>query len=273
MELVITEKEDDNSVKFRCDLCNYNPYQAWCKGNTARFHAALMKHKQTARHREAEAFARGEQPVSISKEGVVSSNNPEERPPHFYISKLETMIDKLNDRIDALNNLYEGSEMSEENNPKKVGSLVGDFPPIDHFPENSKKWGLVGSLVDDFPPIDHFPENSKKWGLTVQPALKVADRPFQFKEIELKALRKFGDGSFITNTNALNAVLRCMNWCEVFIKDKERRECNVLFLKRTADKIKAVCGLMAEGWRIDDDDVDEIGERLDEIIEYTFTTS
>ena len=148
MELVITEKEDDVSVRYRCDICDYNPYQAWCKGNVARFHAALMKHKQSARHREAEAFARGEQPVSISKDGKVSADAPAERPPHFYISKLETMIDKLNDRIDALNHLYEGSETSEENNPEKFGSLVGDFRHKKHSWKRRKSGELgTGSYL------------------------------------------------------------------------------------------------------------------------------
>ena len=156
MELVITEKEDDVSVRYRCDICDYNPYQAWCKGNVARFHAALMKHKQSARHREAEAFARGEQPVSISKDGKVSADAPAERPPHFYISKLETMIDKLNDRIDALNHLYEGSETSEENNPEKFGSLVGDFRQNETFPKTQKSGDLVILVLDAVKPLTHY---------------------------------------------------------------------------------------------------------------------
>lgn len=248
MELVITEKEDDVSVRYRCDICDYNPYQAWCKGNVARFHAALMKHKQSARHREAEAFARGEQPVSISKDGKVSADAPAERPPHFYISKLETMIDKLNDRIDALNHLYEGSETSEENNPEKFGSLVDDFRQKKHS-WKSEKSGELGN----------------------EAALNVADRTFQFKEIELKAMRKFGDRSSITNTNALNAVLRCMNWCDVYIKDEERRLRNVGYLRRTAEMIRALMGLMAEGWRGDEEEYDAIGERLDDIMEHDFS--
>lgn len=245
MELVITEKEDDVSVRYRCDLCDYNPYQAWCKGNVARFHAALMKHKQTARHREAEAFARGEQPVSISKEGKVSADAPAERPPHFYISKMEKMIDVLEQRIDALNSLYESSEASSEDNLKKFGSLVDDFPQN----ENSGKSPKSGDLV----------------------ILGATPKTFQFKELEIKALRKFGDGSCITNTNALNAVNRCMTWCEVYIKDEERRVRNVAYLKKTAEMIKALCALVAEGWRAEEEDYDAIGERLDSIMEHEWS--
>lgn len=252
MELVITEKEDDVSVRYRCDLCDFNPYQAWCKGNVARFHAALMKHKQTARHREAEAFARGEQPVSISKGGVISADVPTaERPPHFYITKLETMIDKLNDRIDALNSAYTELEQDDSNNTKPFGSLVDDFRQNDNSGFSRKSGDLVISAVADPPPV-----------------LNVATHYFQFKEMELKALRKFGDGSCITNTNALNAVNRCMNWCEVYIKDEERRTRNVAYLKKTAEMIKALCALVAEGWRAEDEDYDEIGGRLDSITEH-----
>ena len=149
MELVITEKADDNSVKFRCDLCDYNPYQAWCKGNTARFHAALMKHKQTTRHREAEAFARGEQPVSISKGGVISADVPHPPTQPYYISKLENMIDKLEQRIDALNYAFEPSEASSEYNLNNLGSLVDDFRQNGYVQKSQKNGDLVISPTAD----------------------------------------------------------------------------------------------------------------------------
>jgi len=253
MELVITEKADDESVRYRCDLCDFNPYQAWCKGNVARFHAALMKHKQTRRHMEAEAFARGEQPVSISKEGVISADVPAERPPHFYISKLETMIDKLEQRIDALNSAYEPSEASSEDNLKKFGSLVDDFRQNDNSGFSRKSGDLV--ILAEPPSA----------------VLNVATIHFQFKEMELKALRKFGDGSCITNTNALNAVQRCLNWCEVYIKDEGRRSRNTAYLKKTMEMIKSLCALVAEGWRAEDEDYDAIGERLDTIMEHEWS--
>jgi hypothetical protein len=249
MELIIEEKPLDASVAYRCDLCNYNPYQAWCKGNVARFHAALMKHKQTARHREAEAFAKGEQPVSIDKNGRLSGDAPPERPPHFYITKLETMIDKLEQRIDALNNAYEPSETSSEDNLNKFGSLVGDFRQNEQTSKSEKSGELVNAEV-----------------------LNVATHTFQFKEMELKAMRKFGDGSCITNTNALNALIRCKNWCEVFIKDEVRRKKNISYIGRTIDMVKSLCSLIAEGWRAEDEDYDAIGERMDEIMEHEFYT-
>lgn len=245
MELLIEEMPVDNSVKFRCELCNFNPYQAWCKGSVARFHAALMKHKQSIRHKEAEAFANGEQPVSISKGGKVSADA--ERPPHFYISKLETMIDKLEQRIDALNSAYEPSEASVEDNLNNLGSLVGDLAYRNSF-ENSQKSGGSGGNENV-----HQPQT------------------FDFKEMELKAMRKFGDGSCITNTNTLNAVVRCLNWCEVYIKDDARRLRNVSYLKTTIESIKSLCSLIAEGWRAEEDDYDAIGGRLDNIMEHVFS--
>jgi hypothetical protein len=251
MELVVEEKPLDASVAFRCDLCNYNPYQAWCKGNVARFHAALMKHKQTIRHKEAEAFAKGEQPISISKEGVVSANPPNpDRPSHFYITKLEKMIDVLEQRIDALNGACGASETSDEYNQKKFGSLVGDFD----FGEQTQKSQKSGELVNS---TSHKPLNA-------------ASVPFQFKEVELRAMRKFGDGSCITNANTLNAIQRCLNWCEVCIKDEVRRERNVAYLTKTREMIKSVCAMIEDGWRADDDDYDEIGNRLDGIMEHPF---
>jgi hypothetical protein len=245
MELIVEEIEKaplDASVAYRCDLCDYNPYQAWCKGNIARFHGALMKHKQSRRHIEAEAFARGEQPIHVSKEGVVSATEPE-RPPHFYITKLETMIDKLEQRIDALNNAYDPSETSEEYNLNNLGSLVDDFRPDGSY------W------------------KTEKSGESVNPPNPPS---FQFKEIEMDALRRFGDGSCITNTNTMNAISRCLSWCEVMVKDEGRRAKNIAYLTKTREMIKAICGLVAEGWRAEEEDYDVIGERLDSIMEHDF---
>jgi len=248
MELIVEEMPTDNSVKFKCDLCNFNPYQAWCKGSVARFHAALMKHKQSIRHKEAEAFSKGEQPVNISKGGKVSADAPStDRPPHFYISKLETMIDKLEQRIDALNSAYEPSEDSEGNNTNPV--VWEDIPPHRNSFGNGQK---SGDLVEKVEKVH-------------QPQI------FDFKEIEKKAMRKFGDGSCITNTNTLNAVVRCLNWCEVYIKEDGRRARNTGYLKTTVDMIKSLCSLVAEGWRAEEEDYDAIGGRLDSIMEHQFS--
>jgi len=257
MELIITEKPDDVSVKYRCDLCDFNPYQAWCKGNVARFHSALMKHKQTIRHKEAEAFANGEQPITITRSssggGAVSADAPpSERPPHFYITKLEKMIDTLEERIHALNSAYEPSEMSEEYNLNNLGSLVDVFRQNGSSEISPKS----GDLVIDVPPV-----------------LNVAIHYFQFKEAEMVAMERFGDGSCITNTNTLNAVQRCLTWCEVYMKDDERRDKNVAFLTRTREMIKSLCGLVAEGWRAERGDYDAIGERLDGIMGHNWRSN
>ena len=262
MELVITEKADDNSVKFRCDLCDYNPYQAWCKGNTARFHAALMKHKQTARHREAEAFARGEQPVSISKGGVISADVPHPPTQPYYISKLENMIDKLEQRIDALNYAFEPSEASSEYNLNYLGSLVGDFRPPEYFWKNEKN-GDAG----DAPPPDI---ESRQSPVSI-PLERDVLYAFQFKGLEVLALRNYGDRSSITNTNALGAVCRVLSWVEVYERDEGRKEKSLAFLKKTRMMMEKVDARKKEGWRVDDDDYDAIGERLDDILEYDFT--
>jgi hypothetical protein len=89
MELKVEEVADDIKTKYRCELCDYNPYQEWCKGNVARFHIALQNHLQTKRHRNNEAIAKGEVP-------------PNQPPPSHYISKLEWLIDKLETRIASL---------------------------------------------------------------------------------------------------------------------------------------------------------------------------
>ena len=264
MELVITEKEDDNSVKFRCDLCDYNPYQAWCKGNTARFHAALMKHKQTARHREAEAFARGEQPVSISKDGKVSADAPKSQTQPFYISKLENMIDKLEQRINALNTAYEETETSSEYNPKYLGSLVDDFRQNESFGFYRKSGDLVISPTAD------IESRQSPVSISVKDARDVL-YAFYFKEAEVEALRNYGDRSSITNTNALGAVCRALSWVEVYEKDEGRREKSLAFLKKTRMMMEKLEAMKKEGWRIDDDDFNIIGERLDDILEYDFT--
>jgi len=251
MELIVEEKPLDASVAYRCDLCNYNPYQAWCKGNIARFHAALMKHKQTIRHKEAEAFANGEQPITVSKVGKVGEP---ERPPHFYITKLEKMIDTLEQRIDALNNVYDDVESVEEYNQEKFGSLVDRFRPNETYGKTEKS----GDLVIASPP-------------SPPSVLNVATHTFQFKSMELDAMERFGDGSCITNTNTLNAIQRCLTWCEVYVKDEARRSRNVAFLTKTKDMIKALCGLVAEGWRAEAEDYDEIGGRLDGIMDHDWS--
>lgn len=264
MELVITEKEDDNSVKFRCDLCDYNPYQAWCKGNTARFHAALMKHKQTARHREAEAFVRGEQPVSISKDGKVSADAPHPPTQPYYISKLENMIDKLEQRIDALNSAFEPSEASSENNLNYLGSLVGDFRHSKYYWKNEKtgEWDTP-DIESPQSPVS-IPQNELKEQRDVL-------YPFYFKDMEVLALRSYGDRSSITNTNALGAVCRVLSWVEVYERDEGRKEKSLAFLKKTKMMMEKLEAMKKEGWRIDDDDFNAIGERLDDILEYDFT--
>ena len=263
MELVITEKADDNSVKFRCDLCDYNPYQAWCKGNTARFHAALMKHKQTARHREAEAFARGEQPVSISKGGVISADAPHPPTQPYYISKLENMIDKLEQRIDALNSAYEPSEASSEYNLNYLGSLVDDFRPPEYFWKNEK----IGD-AGDAPPPDI---ESRQSPVSIPQKQRDVLYSFQFKGLEVEALRNYGDRSSITNTNALGAICRALSWVEVYERDEGRKEKSLAFLKKTRMMMEKLEAMKKEGWRIDDDDFNAIGERLDDILEYDFT--
>ena len=259
MELVITEKADDNSVKFRCDLCDYNPYQAWCKGNTARFHAALMKHKQTARHREAEAFARGEQPVSISKGGVISADVPHPPTQPYYISKLENMIDKLEQRIDALNYAFEPSEASSEYNLNNLGSLVDDFRQNGFVQKSQKNGDLVISPTADI--------ESRQSPVSIRDVLYA----FQFKGLEVLALRNYGDRSSITNTNALGVVCRVLSWVEVYERDEGRKEKSLAFLKKTRMMMEKVDARKKEGWRVDDDDYDAIGERLDDILEYDFT--
>ena len=273
MELVITEKADDNSVKFRCDLCDYNPYQAWCKGNTARFHAALMKHKQTARHREAEAFARGEQPVSISKGGVISADVPHPPTQPYYISKLENMIDKLEQRIDALNSAYEPSEASSEYNLNYLGSLVDDFRHKNNY-EKSEKSGELGT-----PDIEsrQSPVSSSGVGASATSIPQIPQKQrdvlyaFQFKGLEVEALRNYGDRSSITNTNALGAICRALSWVEVYERDEGRKEKSLAFLKKTRMMMEKLEAMKKEGWRIDDDDFNAIGERLDDILEYDFT--
>ena len=261
MELVITEKEDDNSVKFRCDLCDYNPYQAWCKGNTARFHAALMKHKQTARHREAEAFARGEQPVSISKGGVISADVPHPPTQPYYISKLENMIDKLEQRIDALNSAFEETDTSSEYNLNNLGSLVDDFRQNGFVQKSQKNGDLVISPTADI--------ESRQSPVSI-PQRDVL-YAFQFKGLEVLALRNYGDRSSITNTNALGVVCRVLSWVEVYERDEGRKEKSLAFLKKTRMMMEKVDARKKEGWRVDDDDYDAIGERLDDILEYDFT--
>ena len=259
MELVITEKADDNSVKFRCDLCDYNPYQAWCKGNTARFHAALMKHKQTARHREAEAFARGEQPVSISKGGVISADVPHPPTQPYYISKLENMIDKLEQRIDALNSAFEETDTSSEYNLNNLGSLVDDFRQNGFVQKSQKNGDLVISPTADI--------ESRQSPVSIRDVLYA----FKFKVLEVLALRNYGDRSSITNTNALGAVCRVLSWVEVYERDEGRKEKSLAFLKKTRMMMEKVDARKKEGWRVDDDDYDAIGERLDDILEYDFT--
>jgi tetrahydromethanopterin S-methyltransferase subunit G len=259
MELVITEKADDNSVKFRCDLCDYNPYQAWCKGNTARFHAALMKHKQTTRHREAEAFARGEQPVSISKGGVISANAPTSATQPFYISKLENMIDKLEQRIDALNSAFEETDTSSEYNLNYLGSLVDDFRQNGFVQKSQKNGDLVIS-----PSVDI---ESRQSPVSIRDVLYT----YHFKEVEVLALRNYGDRSSITNTNALGAICRVLSWVEVYERDEGRKDKSLAFLKKTRMMMEKLEAMKKEGWRIDDDDFNAIGERLDDILEYDFT--
>jgi len=227
MELKISEVADDVSVRYRCDLCNFNPYQEWCKGNVARFHAALMKHKQSRRHIEAEAFARGEQPVSISKGGKISADAPaSERPPHFYITKMETMIDKLEQQLKEL----------------RLPSTKGSVAVAVDSPQKEEEVPK-GKLI----------------------------RAYEFKDVEVEAMQNYGDRSAITNTNAFNAVCRLYSWVEVYEKDEERRMRSLTFLKKTSDEIKSLIGMMAEGWRIEDDDYNVIGERLDDILEYDFS--
>lgn len=259
MELVITEKADDNSVKFRCDLCDYNPYQAWCKGNTARFHAALMKHKQTTRHREAEAFARGEQPISISKGGVISANAPTSATQPFYISKLENMIDKLEQRIDALNSAFEETDTSSEYNLNYLGSLVDDFRQNGFVQKSQKNGDLVISPSADI--------ESRQSPVSIRDVLYT----YHFKEVEVLALRNYGDRSSITNTNALGAICRVLSWVEVYERDEGRKEKSLAFLKKTRMMMEKLEAMKKEGWRIDDDDFNAIGERLDDILEYDFT--
>jgi hypothetical protein len=54
------------------------------------------------------------------------------------------------------------------------------------------------------------------------------------------------------------------------VKDEGRRAKNIAYLTKTREMIKAICGLVAEGWRAEEEDYDVIGERLDSIMEHDF---
>jgi hypothetical protein len=71
--------------------------------------------------------------------------------------------------------------------------------------------------------------------------------------------------------NALGAVCRLLSWVEVYERDEGRREKSLAFLKKTRMMMEKLEAMKKEGWRIDDDDFNTIGERLDDILEYDFT--
>jgi hypothetical protein len=161
------------------------------------------------------------------------------------------MIDKLEQRIDALNNALSATETTDDDNLNYFGSLVDDSVQNESYGFYEKS----GESVN--PPTD-----------------VVLNRPtttFQFKDTELRAMRRFGDGSCITNTNTLNAVQRCLVWVEVCVKDEGRRERNVSYLTRTKEMIKNIVELVADGWKAEEEDYDEIGRRLDSITSHNWT--
>ena len=62
-----------------------------------------------------------------------------------------------------------------------------------------------------------------------------------------------------------------LSWVEVYERDEGRKEKSLAFLKKTRMMMEKVDARKKEGWRVDDDDYDAIGERLDDILEYDFT--
>jgi hypothetical protein len=181
------------------------------------------------------------------------------------------MIDKLEQRINALNSAYDDTETSSEYNPNYLGSLVGDFRPTDSF-EKSEKTGDASVKLGTTPEADiewpHYEVSIPQKELKEQRDVLYA---YHFKEMEVDALRNYGDRSSITNINALGAVCRLLSWMEVYEKDEGRREKGLAFLKKTRMMMEKLEAMKKEGWRIDDDDFNAIGERLDDILEYDFT--
>lgn len=156
--LVVSEIGLDPKTAYECRLCNFNPYQEWCKGNKARFQVALQKHLASQRHKLAEAIANGEE-LPIQPKGGGR-----------YISQLEGMIDKLNDKIEEL--VQTKLEVSNEEN---------------HTP----------------PPI----------------------RRFEWRDTEKKAICDYDNGSIINLTNITNALVRCINWCEINMEGEKKKKC------------------------------------------------
>lgn len=204
IRLEVNEVAQDPKTAYECRLCNFNPYQEWCKGNKARFQVALQKHLASQRHKLAEALANGEElPAPLPK----GSGR--------YISQLESMIDKLNDKIEELvQTKLEISNDGEGNNTP---------PP----------------------------------------------RRFEWRDTEKKAICDFDNGSIINLTNISNALVRCINWCEIHMEGEKKKK-NVLYLTTTRDIVRNFADLITQGWEVEDADLDELEGRLEKILRHQF---
>lgn len=203
--LEVSEVAPDPKTAYECRLCGFNPYQEWCKGNKARFQVALQKHLASQRHKLAEAMANGEElPTQQKGSGR-------------YISQLEDMIDKLNDKIEEL-----------VQTKLEVGNGLGTIDPPQPQP-----------------------------------------RRFEWRDTEKKAICDFDNGSIINLTNISNALVRCINWCEINM-DGEKKKKNVLYLSSTRDIVRNMADLITQGWTIEEDDYDELEGRLEKILRHQF---
>ena len=203
--LEVSEVAQDPKTAYECRLCNFNPYQEWCKGNKARFQVSLQKHLASQRHKLAEAIANGEALPSPPPKGSGR-----------YISQLEDMIDKLNDKIEELvqTKLEVSSGVEEPHTP---------HPP----------------------------------------------RRFEWRDTEKKAICDFDNGSIINLTNISNALVRCINWCEINMEGEKKKK-NVLYLTTTRDIVRNIADLITQGWNVEEDDYDELEGRLEKILRHQF---
>lgn len=198
VSLTITEvPAEDLSMKYYCEVCDFNPFRKWCPWAKARFQKSWETHINSQRHK----IATGQ------------IEEPEKKGFH-YITQLEEVLAKY-------------KAVLEETTQKLVMTLPNQ--------------------------------------IDVQPV-----KMFEFKEAERKAICEYDNGSIITLTNIMNAICRCLTWCNLNMSGEKKKK-NVLYLSTTRDLVRNIADTLSQGWEVEDEAYDDLEERLEHILKHQFS--
>ena len=163
-------------------------------------------------------------------------------------------------RFEASYHTHIASKRHKYNEALANGEEIGE--PVKDFRYFSQLKNMIDTLEKK---IQELSEKKIDVQPVVQP-LKI----FEFKELERKAICEYDSGSVITLTNIMNAICRCLTWCNLNMTGEKKKK-NVLYLSTTRDLVRNIADTLSQGWEVEDEAYDDLEERLEHILKHQFS--